>query len=376
MPEPDANVFVIGDANQAIYGFRGADVRFIENFRLDYPGAKVYNLKKSYRCSASILQASGSVIGENSFLEGMQEGVKIRIAENPTDKSEAEFIARTVEQMIGGVGFFSMDSNITTGHKELGIDSFSDFAVLCRTGKQMKVIEKAFEDHRIPYQKIGEELFFRLEPVKSVIGILKAVHNKGRSFFNLTDTGKKIGEIELELLRKEFVNKNTGEQTDIIVGKYFRKEREENPLTFSSLKELTSQIENVRRFLADIALGSPVDTWKSNAEAVSLMTLHASKGLEFKCVFIAGCEDGLIPYTLFEDKKSNIDEERRLLYVGMTRAKTHLFLTYAKKRFITGKMLNAGRSPFIDKIEKELTEQSKQHYQKKVKIDNGQLDLF
>ena len=378
MPDTNSNLFVIGDPNQAIYSFRGADLRFIESFKTDYPDVKIYNLKKSYRCSDSILQASGNIIdNQGGFLEGLHQGVKIKIAENPTDKSEAEFIARTVEQMIGGVGFFSMDSSITAGHKEEEINSFSDFAVLCRTGKQMKVIEKAFKDHNIPYQKVGEEPFFKQEPVKSVIDFLKIVHNGNNLFKDRVEKGKRLGEIELEMLKNDLTGKSVTGQIGFITEKYFRKEKEESTLVFNTLKELTECYGNdTGKFLKDIALRNPVDTWKPGIEAVNLMTLHSSKGLEFNCVFIAGCEDGLIPYTLFEDKKTDINEERRLLYVGMTRAKTHLFLTYAKKRFITGKSLQAGRSPFLESIERELIEQTKQQYKKRVKKDNGQLDLF
>ena len=113
-----------------------------------------------------------------------------------------------------------------------------------------------------------------------------------------------------------------------------------------------------------------------NLEKVSLMTLHAAKGLEFQCVFIVGCEDGLLPYSLFETQKSDIEEERRLLYVGMTRAKKYLFLTHARKRFVMGKTYKLGRSPFLNRIEKELIEFSKSEYKKKKEKDDLQIRLF
>jgi uncharacterized protein (TIGR00375 family) len=378
MPDKNSNLFVIGDPNQAIYGFRGADIRFIESFKSDFPEAAIYNLKKSYRCSGSILQASGNIIdNQGGFLEGIRQGVKIKIAENPTDKSEAEFIARTVEEMIGGVGFFSMDSSITAGHKDKEINSFSDFAVLCRTGKQMKSIEKAFKDHNIPYQRVGEEPFFRQEPVKSVIDVLKIIHKGAGIFKERIEKERRIGETELMTMKDETENKSVSDKIKLITAKFFRKEKEESPLAFTALTELAGNYGNdTGKFLKEIALRNPIDTWKTGVEAVNLMTLHSSKGLEFNCVFIAGCEEGLIPYSLFEDKKADVDEEKRLLYVGMTRAKTHLFLTYAKKRFLMGKTLQSGRSHFLDSIEKELLEQTKQQYKKKVKKDDGQLNLF
>ncbi len=378
VPGENPNIFVIGDPNQAIYGFRGADIGFIENFRTDYPRAKVFGLTKSYRCSDSILRASGSIIEkDDGFLKGLREGVKITISENPTDKSEAEFIARTVERMIGGVGFFSMDSSITTGHKEKEIESLADFAVLVRTGKQMKVLEKAFKDHNIPYVKVGDEPFFKREPAKSILDILKIAYMQNNTGLKYFGTEKLPEEIDSEFLKKELEDKTVKEQIEYINKNYFGQEREDGSLIINALKNLAGKYgADTGKFLKEMALGSPVDMWNRGTEAVNLMTLHSSKGLEFKCVFIAGCEKGLIPYSLFEDKKADAEEERRLLYVGMTRAKTHLFLTYAKKRFIMGKRLNSGRSHFLDNIEKELTEQAEQQYKKRLKKDDGQLELF
>ena len=125
-----------------------------------------------------------------------------------------------------------------------------------------------------------------------------------------------------------------------------------------------------------ILLGTGIDEWKSKVEAVNLMTLHASKGLEFSCVFIAGCEENLIPYSLFEKSRIDPDEERRLLYVGMTRAKNYLFLSYAQRRFLMGKEYFQRRSFFLDKIEKELIEIQEQVIKKTAKKDEDQLKLF
>jgi DNA helicase II / ATP-dependent DNA helicase PcrA len=130
------------------------------------------------------------------------------------------------------------------------------------------------------------------------------------------------------------------------------------------------------QFIESLQLGTDADLYKANIENVSLMTLHASKGLEFKCVFIAGCEDGLLPYQIFENHKADIDEERRLLYVGMTRAEKYLYLSHAQRRFIFNKEYALHRSPFIDKIEKELIEQSQAGPKKKQKKDDGQMSLF
>jgi len=119
-----------------------------------------------------------------------------------------------------------------------------------------------------------------------------------------------------------------------------------------------------------------MDMINQKLENVKIMTLHAAKGLEFECIFIIGCEDGILPYSIFERQKSDIDEERRLLYVGMTRAKKFLFLSHAKKRFLFGKEYRLPRSPFLNDIEKELIQVSKTDYQRKEKKDDNQLSLF
>ena len=389
MPDENANLFVIGDPNQAIYGFRGADVQYIRQFKEDYPEAAIYELKKSYRCSDSILQASGNILSSHSgFLEGLQKGVKINISENATEKSEAEFIARTVEQMIGGVGFFSMDSSVAEGNKEKEIESLSDFAVLCRIGKQMNAIEKAFKDHNIPYQKIGEVSFLKQEPVRSVTDLLQSVFSP-QNFLRKKRLIKRkiITEAELVNLHENLKEKSLTQIIDFIIEKYFKKEKTKNELAFNRLKELALESQNdTERFFNFISLGTGIDVWKPNIEAVNIMTLHASKGLEFNCVFIAGCEDGLLPYNysnlnLTGWKKparfnNDIEEEQRLLYVGMTRAKNYLFLTHAKKRFLMGKEYQLERSPFLDKIEKELIEAQKQEYKRKEKKEDNQLELF
>ena len=158
-----------------------------------------------------------------------------------------------------------------------------------------------------------------------------------------------------------------------IIEKCFEKENEKE-----EIKELLAFSENyginINEFLKNISLGTEIDTFQPELEKVTLMTLHAAKGLEFQCVFIVGCEDGLLPYSLFD--VSDVEEEKRLLYVGMTRAKKYLFLTHARKRFIMGKEYKPARSPFLDRIEKELIEFSKSEYKKKKEKDDLQIRLF
>jgi len=375
MPGNDSNLCVIGDPNQSIYGFRGADVKFIQSFTNDYPKVKIYKLRKSYRCPENVLKASDNVIqkkSEKRLLEGIKSGLKIKISENSSDKSEAEFIARTIEKMIGGLRFFSMDSRITEGNEEAEIKSLSDFVVLCRIKSQMKVLEKAFKDHSIPFQKIGTETLFNKEPVKSIIEIISFLRNPEQIFLK-EKLAPKIKINEIEFLKNKISVESVKDIIQSISEKCFQKEKDNE-----DIKKLLAFSEkygsNIDEFLKNIFLGTEVDTFQPELEKATLMTLHAAKGLEFQCVFIVGCEEGLLPYSLFD--VSDIEEEKRLLYVGMTRAKKYLYLTHAKKRFLMGKEYKPARSPFLNRIEKELIEFSKSEYKKKKKKDDFQMKLF
>jgi superfamily I DNA/RNA helicase len=395
MPGSDVNLFAVGDPNQAIYGFRGADVRFIQTFLEDYPFAKVYPLITSYRCSNRILKASHNIISSMDkskmtnnglrmpisesripILKGLQEGVKIRIVRQPTDKSEAEFIARAIEQMMGGLRFFSMDSDITMGD-ESQINALSDFAVLCRIGRQMETIEKAFHDHSIPYQTVGEFAFFKQKPVKTVLDLLKVSMDPNNKI--TAENLKKIQSIDDSKLLQwtnRIPEKTVKETVRNAIRFLFEKEKADNN-SLTDLLDMTESYGNdLEGFLKHTVLGTPVDTYLPNVESVTLMTLHAAKGLEFPCVFISGCEEGLIPYALFEKQKTDVDEERRLLYVGMTRASNFLILSHAEKRFLHGREMNLNRSLFLDEIEKELMELSQGEYKKKYRKEENQLGLF
>ena len=373
-PDSNSSLFIIGDPNQAIYGFRGSSAKFISRFVQDYPEAGRFKLHTSYRCSDRILKASGNVIQEDG-LEGLQDGVKIKIAPQQTDKSEAEYIARTIEDLSGGLRFFSMDSHVTQGEKEHSIESLSDFAILCRTKSQMKAIEKALKDHTIPYQVIAEDEFFFHPFVKLVREILEFSLNSRNSLLQkliqqtnrIQNTPTLIESINAQESLLEKLN---------IIGQSISELQEEELQLMEKLKEKCTPYKNdLHAFLRYLSLGTARDTYEYNTEKVTLMTLHASKGLEFPCVFIAGVENGLIPYSLYQRQQTDHEEEKRLLYVGMTRAKSYLYLTHSKKRFLMGQEQEMKRSPFLNLIEKHLTETEQNTYKKKEK-DNQQLKLF
>lgn len=374
------NLYVIGDRNQAIYSFRGSDIKFITEFTDDFPQAKIFKLEKSYRCSDNIIKASKNVIKDDgkliSFLEGVGKGVKIRINEHQTDKSEAEFVARTVENMLGGLRFFSIDSGITSGNEDSEI-SLSDFVVLCRMKSQMPEIQKAFENHGIPYQVIGEEPFFKTEPVKSIIDILNFCYNENNIFLkNKIIEKNKIFAGNPKSAKSLIKNKSLKKAIEIIAENFFSDKENNFQTNITRLINLSLDFDNsFEKFLKFITLGISADTYTPNIENITIMTLHASKGLEFKCVFIIGCEDGLLPYSLFPNTKADVNEEKRLLYVGMTRAEKYLFLSNSKKRFIRGREYSLQRSPFLSKIEKELIDFSKIKFKRKTKADDTQLNL-
>jgi superfamily I DNA/RNA helicase len=380
MPGDDANLFAIGDPDQAIYGFRGADVRFIKRFIKDYPDASVYTLKRSYRCSSNILEASQGILGradgKSGFLEGLSSSVKVKIVEQASERSEAEFVARTIERMMGGLRFFSMDSDISEGGGEEDIQSLSDFAVLCRIKEQMKPLIEAFENHSIPHQVIGTLPFYREHPVSAIIDLMKLSMMPGNSLLRNRLFRKKVlkGNDSLpEISDYQSVRK----AAEKIVELYFNEEKRENETPFQIFLDLCGEFDgDTQAFFQYIDLGSGTDAYRSGLEQVALLTIHAAKGLEFPCVFITGCEDGLIPYEVFENRKTDADEERRLLYVGMTRAQKYLVLSHARKRFLFGKTYNLRRSRFLDSIEEELLEFSQADYTRKGKKPDNQFELF
>jgi superfamily I DNA/RNA helicase len=379
MPEQKANITIIGDPDQAIYGFRGADVRFIKDFLKDYPKATVYKLKQSYRCSDFILRASGGMIrsreNETEILKGLSKGVKINIASNATHKSEAEFVARRIEEILGGIRFFSMDSDISEGEGIEDISSFSDFAVLCRTKEQMKPLEKALNDHTIPFQKVGDTPFFREEPIKSVIDVFRLSLNQENLFLKKNLIKKKVIKPEyISSLPELTKNKSVAKSIHIIISRFFHKQNRQAGDLFKKLMDMTQEFKSSPyEFIKHTSLCSGSDTYDPSLERVTLMTLHAAKGLEFPCVFITGCEEGLLPYSLFANRRSDLREERRLLYVGMTRAIKYLYLTYAQKRLIHGQYIEPKRSRFLDTIEKKLIQKIKSESPRK---KNSQLKLF
>ena len=310
---PEGNLCAIGDPDQAIYGFRGADVRFFSEFRRDFPGARVVRLARNYRSDRNIVALSAQVIGRTGSMPGPEPAVDdapdlVTLHEAPTERAEAEFIVQSLEQVLGGHSFFSIDSGRAVDADGSAL-SFSDFAVLYRTGAQVPALAEALRRSGMPFQHRSHRLLLEHPGVVAAIDALRESRSEGP-----------VGErLEAACL--------AGGRRD--------------PRMLEACELLRSAAvacgDDLERFLSDLALGTEADTWDARADRISLLTLHAAKGLEFPVVFIAGCENGLLPLAWGRAGKEVLAEERRLFYVGVTRARSRLYLCRVRKRLWRGK---------------------------------------
>lgn len=333
---PEGNILAIGDPNQAIYGFRGGSAKFFNNFKTDYPNTEIISLKNNYRSTNTIVDASNQMIECFNIISKYDKPhEKITIHTAPTDKAEAEFIVSTIENMIGGHSFFSIDSERSEGQE--GNYSFSDFAILYRTSTQLKPVLEALQRSGMPYVKLSNDLVCENKHIRNLLQGLN-------------------GEFPV---KEQLININ-GEIDDYI---------------FKYLVKVSESFTTRDEFIHEVSLLTEADTLDERADRISLMTLHASKGLEFKCVFIAGLEEGIMPLYRAQTEEE-IAEEKRLLYVGMTRAEQRLFLSRAVKRIRFGKSEHPAPSPFLQKIEQDLLNLSRFECELKEKDNSNQLTLF
>ncbi len=361
-PKKDSNIFAIGDPNQSIYGFRGSSVELLEKFKQEYE-PKIYSISVSYRVPQTILNASVDILGTKTQLQGIHNGINIAIVENATDKSEAEFIARKIEDMIGGVGFFSIDSAVTGGEKSEFAPS--DFAILTRTKEQFAPIIKAMNDHSIPYQVIGTEPEILQGKNAEIIDLLRYISNPHDEF--VKDKIKSLSLLHIT----QVVNTNV-DLTELIrqLGKILKADPEQ----LEKLLWKAEEYKNIEDFLREVELmNSGQEEYNQATESVRIMTMHASKGLEFRCVIIPGVEQGIIPYTIYK-KDVDLQEERRLLYVAMTRAKDCLIMSYAKARNFKNRIWHLKPSSFLAEISKELLDFKKLANKRQTR--DKQLGLF
>jgi DNA helicase II / ATP-dependent DNA helicase PcrA len=316
---PDANLRVIGDPDQAIYGFRGADVGFFLRFGEDFPGAREVRLTRSYRSTPTIVRGALQAIAPASLAPGRAlEAVRHDLPDGPIvlhratgELEEAAAIAESIERLMGGTSLLSLDRGESDGLAHLEL-SFSDIAVLSRTDAQAQPIAEALARRGFPFQKRSHERLTDRPAVRAVVRALREQEPGTHS----------VAALLARAVRS--VLDAAGEEPEEVVA------------AAELLGPLAADCgADAGRFLTELALGAEVDTWDPRADRISLLTLHAAKGLEFPVVFIAGCEDGLLP--LRWSRRDELDaeddaEERRLLFVGMTRATTRLVLTSSARR--------------------------------------------
>ena len=378
------NIFVVGDMSQAIYSFRGADYRNILNFEKDYLEAKIYNLEQNYRSTQKILDAAKHVIKNNSSHINLElwtdndHGEKLISYTAKNEKEEARYVVENIMQKL-------TETNPETQKSY----TFKDFAVLYRTNAQSRNMEEALIKNNIPYKIIGGQRFYARKEIKDIIGFLRVIHNPNDTvswerIINVPPRG--IGQKTQEKLRQnnwdldEIDQKtklpfskwitakadySTVELMDEVLQAtgyitWLNDKTQENLARIENIRELRSvatQFINLEEFLENVALIESSD--RPNAESVNgvtLMTIHASKGLEFPVVFIIGMEEGLFPHSQSYLDKQEVEEERRLCYVAITRAMEKLFLTRAQTRLYFGNIQTNVSSRFLSEIPENLIE--------------------
>ena len=414
------NLFVIGDPDQAIYGFRGADYRYFFRLREDFPKSRLIRLETNYRSVGCILQAATAVIRRNPDRAGgaltptRGPGEPIRLLRPASELGEGIAIVREIGRMVGGTTM--LQAHGQGGKRTLesavsGERSFGDIAVLFRTGRQADGLEECFLKEGIPYRIVGQKSFLEKRSVRDLLNFFRAVVNPQDDFRlrnalriarfqpgsaaletihlrQKTHGGSLIGALRFASSDKLRAFLDALERMRPLI----RTEPAE-PLLLRGLEEIgiepdealerllriAVRFTSIADFLRQLPLYLDGDyeriggkTHAPKGEAVSLMTLHAAKGSEFPVVFIAGSEDGLIPY---REKESDLSEERRLFYVGMTRARDELVLLAARSRMRYGVRVQHPVSPFVLDIPGDLIREE-QTEGKRRRVEGEQLDLW
>ncbi|MGB5824053.1 MAG: UvrD-helicase domain-containing protein [Proteocatella sp.] len=402
LAQKNRNLCVVGDDDQSIYGWRGADIRNILEFEKDYSDSKVIKLERNYRSTDMILNAANSIIEKNigrkskKLWTDKNSDVKVEIKRNYSDRDEAVFVAHEINKL-----------------SNLGKYKFSDMAILYRTNVQSRLIEENLIKKNIPYNIYGGLKFYDRKEIKDILAYLKIVSNPAdnialkriinvpkrgigaRSIEKMQEkadlTGEAIYSAMIEFDSMDFSSraKNTIRNFIIMINSFksmseiisiseliekvventnymseFESEGEiEYQTRVDNIKEFKAVAEEYEKnnsekklqdFLTEISLSTDIDNMVDSDDIVSLMTIHSAKGLEFPVVFMVGMEEGVFPISRSLINESQLEEERRLCYVGMTRAEELLYLTYAIERTIFGKTTNQRSSRFMEDIPQKL----------------------
>lgn len=379
LAELNRNIFVVGDTSQAIYSFRGADFRNIMNFEKDYPDAVVYNLEQNYRSTQIILDAAKNVIKNNTthipldLWTDNNEGEKLICFRGISEKDEADFVVKKILE-------YSQQGKV-----------FRDMAVLYRTNAQSRNIEEFLIKNNIPYKIVGGQRFYARKEIKDVTAYLRIIDNPkdtvswqriinvpprgigDKSAETLKEGGWNVEEVEtrsklpIKKWLKQKEKLSTLEIMEMVLEdtKYIKwlEEKEEDNLqrieNIKELKSVASQFSNLSEFLENVSLIESSN--KANPEistGVTLMTVHAAKGLEFPIVFIIGMEEGLFPHANSMGDLNELEEERRLCYVAITRAMERVYLTHTASRLYFGSTQINLPSRFLDEIGTDLLERT------------------
>jgi len=406
--KPQDNVFVVGDEDQGIYAFRGADYRNVLNFRQDYPQAQVVLLEQNYRSTQMVLDVARAIIDKNpnrtpkALFTDRMDGVKITVHEAYSEEYEAQYVVDTIDEL----------------RAKQDMD-WKDFAVMYRTNAQSRALEEVCIREGIPYRLIGGVGFYKRAEVKDLLAFMRLVFNGNDtvSFDRIINVprrgiGKKSkaefqrwAKIDCDGFDDAFARLIAGEETALsgrsgrlfadfgmmlmrwremaAQGRFIQmldaiisdtgytlyaleqmsdtpeqgRDREEN---IQELRGLVAKAQDegitLGEFLTEQSLVADVDTLADEANSITLLTLHAAKGLEYPVVFITGLEEGLLPHIRSFDDPDGMAEERRLMYVGVTRAMDHLYLTYAFRRMMYGSANANVPSRFLTDLPVDLVE--------------------
>ena len=398
------NIFVVGDPDQSIYMFRGANFRNILNFERDYKNAKVIPLEENYRSTNNILEAANSVIKNNkerkekNLWSNKGEGKKIKYLRAYDGKHEIQLVLDEIKRIKDEY-------------------DYNDISVLYRTNAQARLVEEMFLKANIPYKVVGSYYFYNRKEIKDLICYLRLILNKDDeisllrvinvpkrgigeatikkieetardnniSMFEAISRGKELGfkNLILELMKDSEELSLTDLVEDILSKTGIRAEYEsnknlENELRLDNLEEfksITKTFEertgsvSLEDFLEEISLIADISEHRDDSDAVTLMTMHSAKGLEFKVVFLVGMEDGIFPHQNAFFESQGLEEERRLCYVAITRAKERLYISNAKRRMLYGKDVVNPPSRFIKEIDEDLLEVENKNMFEGEKID-------
>ncbi|HLQ56963.1 MAG TPA: ATP-dependent helicase, partial [Streptosporangiaceae bacterium] len=361
-----AGLTAIGDPDQAIYGFRGADVGFFLRFADDFAGATTLQLTRNYRASAAIVTAALQAITPATLVPGRTlqavrpRGAPVTFHEAADEHAEAGWIAAAIDRLLGGSSFHSLDSGRSDGYGQDGID-LSEVAILYRTDAQAGPLGQALARAGLPFQKSSHDLLERRAGVAEIVREMRLASGDGDGRLG-TGESAETGPTVAGRLRAAVRRLAATVSADGTGGQAGRAGGRARAIDVRSAGEVLAPLarrcgHDLDRFRTEVSLGAVADAMDPRAAAINLLTLHAAKGLEFSAVFLAGCEKDLLPLWLPGSAPASgqeLAEERRLLFVGMTRARALLFLTCAARRARHGSTTAAGPSPFLTAIDPAL----------------------